>query len=272
MKKSTNYAPYLFAALMPAFSALTNNLLFKTGIALNWFVLSLTLLGLWRLNERLLSISDNLFVKWGSLLLGSSLYIISVIGIDFYVLHLWTPFSGLSPWNFCLRFFSVTLISAFAIEGIKWTKAREKSKIENLSLQAENIEAQFNLLVQQVNPDFLFHSLKTLKNMIKRDDPQAEAYILKLADVYRQTLKKERSTIPLQEELAFLKAYLFLMMYGQEDAIIFELNISDESLNYQLPVFSLQLLGENCIKHNAFSPTQPLHIQLFQKDLKSITM
>jgi two-component system, LytTR family, sensor kinase len=39
-----------------------------------------------------------------------------------------------------------------------------------------------------------------------------------------------------------------------------------------LPVFSLQLLGENCIKHNTFSKTQPLYIQLYQKDAKSITI
>ena len=272
MKKSTNYAPYLFAALMPAFSALTNNLLFKPGVALNWFVLSLTLLGLWRLNEKLLNISDNQFIKWGGLLLGSGLYIISVVSIDYYIFHLWTSFSGLSPWNFCLRFFSVMLISTFIIEGIKWTKAREQSKIENLMLQAENIEAQFNLLIQQVNPDFLIHSLKTLKNMIKGSDPQAEEYILKLADVYRQTLKKERSAVSLQEELDFFRSYLFLMVYGQEEEITFDVNVSEESLSYHLPIFSLQLLGENCIKHNTFSITQPLHIQLFQKDPQSITM
>ena len=123
-----------------------------------------------------------------------------------------------------------------------------------------------------MHPDFLFHSLTTLQTMVRSDDPQAEAYILKLADVYRQTLKKERSAVSLQEELAFLRSYLFLMIYGQEEAITFGSSVSDESLDYHLPVFSLQLLGENCIKHNVFSPTQPLNIQLFQKDPKSITM
>jgi two-component system, LytTR family, sensor kinase len=141
-----------------------------------------------------------------------------------------------------------------------------------LTLQAENIEAQFNLLIQKVNPDFLFHSLTTLQMMVKSDDPKAEEYILKLADVYRQTLKKERSAVSLEEELAFLQSYLFLMRYGQEKAITFDVQVSDASLGYQLPVFSLQLLGENCIKHNVFSETQPLHIQLFQKDPKSITI
>jgi two-component system, LytTR family, sensor kinase len=165
-----------------------------------------------------------------------------------------------------------SIMSAFLIEGIKWTRAREKSKLENLTLQAENIEAQFNLLIQQVNPDFLFHSLTTLQTMVKSDDPQAEKYILKLADVYRQTLKKERSAVSLEEELAFFQSYLFLMRYGHEEAITFDVKVSDESLGYHLPVFSLQLLGENCIKHNVFSTMQPLHIYLFQKEPKSVTI
>jgi two-component system, LytTR family, sensor kinase len=272
MKKSTNYAPYLFAIIIPAIPALTNNLLFKPGVVLNWVVLSLSVFGLWRMNERLLNISDNLFVKWSSLLLGSSLYILSIAGLDYYVLHVMMRFSGFSPLSFCLRFSTITLLSGFIIEGIKWTKAREQSKIEHLMLQAENIEAQFNLLIQQVNPDFLIHSLTTFQTMVRTDDPQGDDYILKLADVYRQTLKKERSPVPLQEELAFLRSYLFLMMYGQEEAITFDANVSDESLDYHLPIFSLQLLGENCIKHNVFSKNQPLHIQLFQKDPKSITI
>ena len=272
MKKSNNYVPYIYAAFVPWFSAATNNLLSKPGLALVWLVFFLLLLVVWRLNERLLSVSDNIFLKWGIFLLGNCLFIASIYAIDAYFMHLLMPFSGFTPWIFCLRFFMASLITAFSIEGIKWTRAREQSKLENLMLQAENIEMQFNLLIQQVNPDFLFQSLSNLQKMVRSEDPNAEQYILKLADVYRQTLKKEQSTVPLEEELAFFQSYLFLIRYGQEAAITFDVNVSDESLHAQLPVFSLQLLGENCIKHNVYSTTQPLHIQLFQKDPKSITV
>jgi two-component system, LytTR family, sensor kinase len=272
MKKSTGYAPYLFALLIPALPGLTNNLFFKPGAVLNWVLFSLILFVWWHLNEWLLNISDNGFVKWGRLLLGSSLYVVFITGLDYYVLHLMLRFTGFSPPIFGLRIFTTTFISSFIIEAIKWTKAREQSKIENLMLQTENIETQFNLLIQQVNPDFLFHSLTTLQTMVRTNDPQGDDYILKLADVYRQTLKKERSAVSLQEELAFLKSYLFLMMYGQEEAITIDINVSDASSGYHLPVFSLQLLGENCIKHNVFSRAQPLHIHLFQKDPQSITI
>ena len=155
---------------------------------------------------------------------------------------------------------------------MKWANAREQAKLENLKLQTENIETQFNLLIQEAKPEFLFHSLSTLQEIVKAGDPKAEEYILKLADVYRQTLQKEKRPVSLREELRFVKAYLFLMMYGKEEAIFVEMSILEESLAYRLPVFSLQLLAENCIKHNDFSVDRPLYIRIFQKNAKSITI
>lgn len=272
MKKSLNRIPYVYALIIPGFSAFTNNLLFKEGLLFNWLIGSVSLVGLWHLNEKLLGVSDRPLVKWSVFFGGSSLYLLVIIVLDNYLFHSLLSFTGFSPINFYLRTLTAALVSSFIIEGMKWANAREQAKLENLRLQAENIETQFNLLIQQANPEFLFHSLNTLQKMVQADDPQAEEYILKLADVYRQTLKKERSPVSLREELRFVKSYLFLMMYGKEDAIFVEMSIWDESLAYRLPVFSLQLLAENCIKHNVFSASQPLYIRLFQKDAKSISI
>jgi LytS/YehU family sensor histidine kinase len=108
--------------------------------------------------------------------------------------------------------------------------------------------------------------------MLRADDPQAEGYVLKLADVYRQTLKKNKNIATLQEEIALLRTYMFLMRYGREAAISLEIELADTALKANLPIFALQLLGDHCIKHNVFSESQPLYIHLFQKDAESITM
>ena len=263
---------YIFALLIPGFSAFTNNLLFKEGLLFNWFMGSLVIVGLWRLNEKLLGVSDRAWLKWGSTFLGSSLFIFVVIVLDNYFFHTLLSFTGFSPFNFYLRIITASFMASVVIEGIKRVNAREQAKLENLQLQTESIETQFNLLIQQANPEFLFNSLDTLQKMVHEDDPQAEQYILKLADVYRQTLKKERTPVSLREELRLVQSYLFLMMYGKETAIFLDITVSDESLTYRLPIFSLQLLAENCIKHNTFSSNQPLYIRVFQKDPKSISM
>ena len=41
---------------------------------------------------------------------------------------------------------------------------------------------------------------------------------------------------------------------------------------YEIPTYTLQLLAENCIKHNIASEAKPLSIRVYQKDPKSITV
>lgn len=272
MKKSKNYLPYIFSLFFPGFSAISHNLLFKSGIVSFWIIGFFIVLGLWRLIEWLLSRSENRLVRLGSVLLGSILYILTFLSLDYYVFHVVLSFTGFDPFFAGIRVFNTVVIITILIESAKWSKEREKAKIENLKLQAENIESKYKLLREQINPQFLFQCLTTLQTMVREDDPQAESYVLKLADVYRQTLKKERNVVSLREELTLLRTYMYLMRYGREAAISFEVEVSDTSLDYQLPVFSLQLLGDNCIKHNAFSDNQPLNIHLFQRDNQSVTM
>jgi two-component system, LytTR family, sensor kinase len=272
MKKSKNYAPYLYSFLITVISIATQNLLFKPGLFFRSIVYFSVIVGMWRLIEWLLTRSENKWVQWGYVLLGINIYNGVYLCLDYYVFHMVTTFSGLGPWDLSKSLFLIGVVATIFIESVKWSRAREKAQIENLTLQGENIEAKFKLLREQVNPEFLFQCLTTLQTMVRLDDPQTEGYILKLADVYRQTLNKEKNIVSLQEELALLQSYMFLMRYGREAAISFEVEVSDASLNAQLPVFALQLLGDNCIKHNDFSESRPLHIRVFQKDLHSITI
>jgi LytS/YehU family sensor histidine kinase len=211
-------------------------------------------------------------VKWGSLLLASSLYCLVYIGLDYYVFHFNMTVTRFTPVGLAVNCFLIIALAIIFIESRKWSSAREKAQIDNLNLQAENIESKFKLLREQVNPEFLFYCLTNLRTMVRVDDPQTEGYILKLADVYRQTLKTDRNVVSLKEELALLQSYMFLMRYGREAAMSFDVEVSDASLRARLPVFALQLLGDNCVKHNIFSENKPLHIRLFQKDPQSITM
>ena len=146
MKKSRNYAPYLFAFIICTIATLTNNRLHKPGLAGAFIGYFFVLVGLWRLIEGLLNRSDNKLVQWGSVLLGSAIYIICCTSLDFYVLHLMLNFTTFTPWVFGVNLFMNTVIATIFIENKRWEMAREEAEIENLNLQAENIEAKFQLL------------------------------------------------------------------------------------------------------------------------------
>lgn len=128
----------------------------------------------------------------------------------------------------------------------------------------DNLSAQYDLLKQQVNPHFLFNSLNTLKAMVETNDRQSVDFILKLANFYRYTLESRKlDLIPLREEMEILNAYLFLQKARFEDGFIFQNRLDDPVLDTLIPPFTLQLLVENCLKHNIVSLHRPLQIRIF---------
>lgn len=130
-----------------------------------------------------------------------------------------------------------------------------------------NLGAQYELLKQQVNPHFLFNSLNTLKSMVDTQDPHSSEFILKLSDFYRFTLESRKmDIISIGEELKILESYTFLLKARFEDGFVLEESIDPKYYESGIPPFTLQLLIENCIKHNVVSLDKPLHIRLYNDD------
>lgn len=131
----------------------------------------------------------------------------------------------------------------------------------------DNLSAQYELLKQQVNPHFLFNSLNTLKAMVEIRDEQSVDFILKLANFYRYTLESRKlDLIHVKDEMEILNAYLFLQKARFEDGFVFSHSLNETTLSTLIPPFTLQLLVENCLKHNIVSLQKPLAIKLYQDD------
>lgn len=139
--------------------------------------------------------------------------------------------------------------------------------IELERAKSENLLAQFELLRQQVNPHFLFNSLNTLKYMVESNDKQAVNFILKLSDIYRFTLESRKmDLIKLSDEMKILEAYLYLLKARFEEGIDLSININQKHYSTLIPPFTLQLLIENCIKHNIVSLDHPLHVSMYSEE------
>lgn len=132
--------------------------------------------------------------------------------------------------------------------------------------KSDNLGAQYELLKQQVNPHFLFNSLNTLKAMVETSDKQSVDFILKLSNFYRFTLESRKlDLIHVQEEMDILNAYLFLQKARFDEGFTFTSTLSEQSKATLVPPFTLQLLVENCIKHNVVSLQRPLHIRIYEE-------
>ena len=143
----------------------------------------------------------------------------------------------------------------------------QQIKFELEKIKTDNLNAQYELLKQQINPHFLFNSLNTLKSMIDIGDPHAGDFVVRLSDFYRFTLDNRKlDLIPLKRELEILKAYFFLLTSRFEKGIDFKLEEDVAKSDSYIPPFTLQLLAENCIKHNVVSAVSPLMIWLYSKE------
>ena len=152
------------------------------------------------------------------------------------------------------------LIAGFIYWRVRLLIQRERAKAE-ISNQLNAMELK--TLRNQLNPHFLFNSLSTLSSLIDLRPDQANRFVEELATVYRYTLQyRDREMVELKVEVEYVQAYIYLMQIRFDDTLKIEWSISEKHLLYMLPAHALQLLIENCFKHNSFDQTHPLQIAI----------
>ncbi len=153
------------------------------------------------------------------------------------------------------------------------TKELTEANTQLLKVQKENLQSQFEVLKQQVNPHFLFNSLNVLTSLIKIDPDLAESFTERLSKVYRYVLEnKEKDLVSLSTELEFLNAYLFLLEIRFIKKLFIDIKIDKSYYDYQILPIAIQLIIENAIKHNTFSKAQPLKIEIFIDNLDQLNI
>ncbi len=143
---------------------------------------------------------------------------------------------------------------------------REKKAIiesENAQLKIKNIEATYSQLKQQIHPHFLFNSLNTLKTLIRKQPKDAEVYLIKLSDFLRASITLNNENLAkLSDELKFCFDYLELQKGRFGEALKYSVEIPEEVKSGYVPVFSVQHLLENAIKHNVLTIENPLLMEV----------
>ncbi len=273
----------LFSAILSLFGAITNSLpqsdLNTSNILMLWFPAFGFLLAAWYLNSMLTNLFLFHYQKWN--LTAKILIILPANGL---LLMLFVLLNTLLPNSFQLeRAYNYTIIimkgtvSISIIYLIQYTlNLNAKNQyvlLQNQMLKTENIRAQFEILRQQISPHFLFNSLSSLRSMIRSSNKNAEQFVIKLTDIYRLLLtNKEIDTVPLKDELKFIDDYSFLLFARYENRLSIEIDIPQEMHNLKIPTFTLQLLLENCVKHNIVSKEKPLRIKVYNSGINSIVV
>ena len=130
--------------------------------------------------------------------------------------------------------------------------------------QAEALAARSQLaaLRAQVNPHFLFNALHSVVHLIPRDPARAARAAEQVAALLRATLEEKRDLVPLDEELGFVRRYLDLERLRFGDRLTVSEHVDEAALDLLVPVFSVQTLVENAVRHGAAPRVGPTTIDL----------
>jgi len=128
----------------------------------------------------------------------------------------------------------------------------QSSQLETRLAQAElhATAAELRALKMQLQPHFLFNTLNSISALLEDNVQAADEMLSRLADLLRLTLDNSAAqTVPIAEELEFLKCYLEIERARFQDRLVVEINVDPAALNALVPNLVLQPIVENAIKH-----------------------
>lgn len=120
--------------------------------------------------------------------------------------------------------------------------------------EKEKRKLQIRMLQAQISPHFLYNTLNTIKWMALIENNRTIAdLITALVDLLEYCSKDTKSLVPLKEEIAFLKDYVYIQKARNRENKIQVIYQLSDLLDFKVIKFSLQPAVENAFLH-AFTP------------------
>ena len=127
--------------------------------------------------------------------------------------------------------------------------AERVEEFHAVRMEALVSQAELRALQSQINPHFLFNALNTLYGVIPREAPGARRMVQNLADMFRYSLQSEGSLVSIERELQIVEAYLEIEQLRMGDRMKVEKRVDPASRQVRIPIFTIQPLVENAVKH-----------------------
>lgn len=167
-------------------------------------------------------------------------------------------------WAGCFsRFFLSAVLCGIMIKIILLLRESKQKDRDHDSLRVAYLEAELELLKEQLDPHFLFNSLSTLSGMVRENPVLAQQFINQLSKIFRYTLSHSGNQMAtIADELKMIESYSQLLKMRFEDAFRMDIRVADKYLNLKIPHLSLQPLLENAARHNAVTLVKPLTVKI----------
>lgn len=126
----------------------------------------------------------------------------------------------------------------------------KEKDVELSRLQEAKAEAEVKMLQSQINPHFLYNALNSIASLAHTDADKTEKMALSLSDLFRHSInRKGKKVNTLGDELSLVRNYLEIEQIRFGDRLDFSIDVEPDLLAVEIPMFMLQPLVENAIKH-----------------------
>jgi two-component system LytT family sensor kinase len=126
-----------------------------------------------------------------------------------------------------------------------------QARMRTAEAEALRARAELHALRARLDPHFLFNTLHSLRVLVRRDPPAAEAAIEELGEILRYILEAgaDEETRTLGEEWKLIEKYLALETLRLGDRLRVFLRLEREAREVAFPPLTLQPLVENAVRH-----------------------
>ena len=137
---------------------------------------------------------------------------------------------------------------------LRWRAIQQKQAVD---------QAELTALRAQIEPHFLFNSLNTIASLMKSDIQKAEEIIIYLSDILRYMFQNSgKEIIDLESEITFTKKYMNLLQERFDTNLSLKWTQNIKSYDLKVPVFILQPLIENAVRHGWDESKKQLRIEV----------
>ncbi len=120
---------------------------------------------------------------------------------------------------------------------------------ENRELAEKTAFSQVKQLESQFNPHFLFNTLDNIRFMAKIDAEAADKMIVSLSGLLRYSIRETRDEVSVREDLQHLQFYLNILQIRFNKRFAYNINVSEDIMDFLIPKLLLQPLLENAVKY-----------------------
>ena len=157
--------------------------------------------------------------------------------------------------EFYLPVFIITIVIAMSrglllyLNHYSDSLVKEK-EVELSRLKEVNAQSELKLLQSHINPHFLYNALNSIAGLAHNNPDKTEKMALSLSNLFRYSInKKGQKWSTVKEEVLMVENYLEIEKIRFGKRLNFTLLIDETIENEPIPMYILQPLVENAIKH-----------------------